>query len=197
MTLTSRQSEVLAFIRAHLKSHGYPPTRSEIAGYLGFRSANAAESHLQALAKKGVIEILAGAARGIRLISPGLPVIGRVAAGQPILAESHIERHCLVEEGLFHPKADFLLRVQGQSMRDAGILDGDLLAVHSVPVARNGQIVIARLDDEVTVKRFYRRHDRVELRPEHPAFAPITIDLKRQALAIEGIGVGVLRLGGL
>lgn len=193
--LTPRQNEVLTFIRAHLRRHGYPPTRADIARHLGFRSANAAESHLQALARKGVIEILPGAARGIRLSASGLPVVGRVAAGHPILAEPHIERHCLVDAGLFHPHADYLLRVQGSSMRDAGILDGDLLAVHAIPTARNGEIVVARLDHEVTVKRFYRRHDRVELRPENPDFAPILVDLKRTALAIEGVGVGVLRLG--
>lgn len=193
MSITQRQAQVLAFIRESLETQGYPPTRAEIARHLGFRSPNAAESHLRALVKKRVIELLPGAARGIRVRGAGLPVIGRVAAGRPILAESHIERRLQVEEGLFRPKADYLLRVQGSSMRDAGILDRDLLAVHHVPLARHGQIVVARLDDEVTVKRLYRRQDRVELRPENPEFDPIKVDPRCQTLVIEGIVVGIIR----
>ncbi|MHB1949961.1 MAG: transcriptional repressor LexA [Acidiferrobacteraceae bacterium] len=193
MAMTARQAEVLAFIRGYLEANGYPPTRSEIARHLGFRSLNAAESHLRALAKKRMIELLPGAARGIRIPDTGLPVIGRVAAGRPIVVEPHIERRIRVEEGLFRPRADYLLRVQGSSMRDAGILDRDLLAVHSTPVGRHGQIVVARLDDEVTVKRLYRRQDGIELRPENPEFEPIRVDLRRQTLVIEGIGVGVIR----
>lgn len=193
MELTKRQAQVLAFIRGHLEAHGYPPTRAEIARHLGFRSLNAAESHLRALARKRVIELLPGAARGIRIPDRGLPVIGRVAAGRPILVEAHIERRIQIEETLFRPKADYLLRVQGSSMRDAGILDRDLLAVHRTPLGRHGQIVVARLDDEVTVKRLYRRQDGIELRPENPEFEPIRVDLRRQTIVIEGIGVGVIR----
>jgi len=174
-----------------------PPTRAEIAEALGFRSPNAAEDHLRALARKGAIELLPGASRGIRLPAgeEGLPVIGRVAAGAPILAEAHIEEHCRVDAGLFHPRADYLLRVRGQSMRDAGILDGDLLAVHHTTEARNGQLVVARLDEEVTVKRFERRGKQVRLLPANPDYAPITVDLRHQPLVIEGIGVGLVRNG--
>jgi len=196
-TLTPRQQQVLALIRAHLEAQGSPPTRAEIAQALGFRSLNAAETHLRALARKGVIELIPGASRGIRLqeIQEGLPVVGQVAAGQPILAEQHIETHYRLDAALFHPPANYLLRVRGMSMREAGILDGDLLAVHRTPEAHNGQIVIARLDDEVTVKRFRRRGHRVSLLPENPDFAPIEVDLREQALEIEGIGVGVIRNG--
>jgi repressor LexA len=175
---------------------GYPPTRAEIARQLGFRSANAAEDHLRALERKGMITIEAGAARGIRLTEGlGIPLIGRVAAGQPILAEAHIQSRHQIDPGLFRPRADYLLKVRGMSMRDAGILDGDLLAVHKTAEARSGQIVVARLHDEVTVKRLRRRGSVVELLPENPDFAPITVDLKREALAIEGIAVGLVRNG--
>jgi repressor LexA len=180
---------------------GFPPTRAEIARGLGFRSANAAEEHIKALARKGTIELLPGASRGIRLASlgaepaRGLPVVGRVAAGSPILAEENIEKRYRVDPGLFHPRADYLLRVVGDSMKDAGILDGDLLAVHRASEAFNGQIVVARLRDEVTVKRFRREGRRVLLMPENPDFAPIAVDLGRAELSIEGIGVGVLRSG--
>jgi repressor LexA len=198
-TLTARQLEVLNFVRKTLKASGLPPTRSEIAEALGFRSANAAEEHLRALARKGAIELLPGASRGIRLPDEpetnvsGLPVVGRVAAGYPILASEHIEEHLQLDPAAFHPRADYLLRVKGASMRDAGILNDDLLAVHAVSTAENGQIVVARLEDEVTVKRFQRRGQRVSLLPENEAFTPIEVDLATQSLVIEGLVVGVLR----
>ena len=194
-TLTARQSEILELIRGHIADEGCPPTRAEIAATLGFRSPNAAEDHLRALQRKGYIEIVAGSSRGIRLLDDdfGLPVVGRVAAGEPILAEQHIEDHQQLEPGLFHPRADYLLRVHGDSMKDAGILDNDLLAVHSTPTADNGQIVVARIDEEVTVKRFQQHGSIVRLLPENPAYEPIRIDLKNQPLVIEGLAVGVLR----
>lgn len=194
-TLTARQSEILDLIRGYIADEGCPPTRAEIARTLGFRSPNAAEDHLRALQRKGYIEIVAGSSRGIRLLDDdfGLPVVGRVAAGEPILAEQHIEDHQQLEPGLFHPRADYLLRVHGDSMKEAGILDNDLLAVHSTPNADNGQVVVARIDDEVTVKRFQRRGSIVHLLPENPAYDPICLDLKDQPLVIEGLAVGVLR----
>ncbi len=200
MDLTARQRQIVELIRRHLDETGYPPTRAEIAQALGFRSANAAEEHLRALARKGVIELMRGRSRGLRLVEPrrpvGLPVVGRVAAGSPILAEEHVEGHWAVDPGLFHPRADYLLRVRGMSMRDAGILDGDLLAVHRTRHAENGQVVVARLGDEVTVKRF-RRHGRwkhrVQLLPENPEFPVIELNLREQELVIEGLGVGLLR----
>ena len=197
--LTARQAEILALIRKNIRHTGMPPTRQEIAAALGFRSPNAAEEHLRALARKGVIELLPGASRGIRVTgdewihAQGLPVVGRVAAGHPILAAEHIEDHHVVDSDLFNPRADYLLRVHGMSMREAGILDGDLLAVHAQPEASNGQIVVARLEDEVTVKRFKRRGNRVRLLPENPDFEPIEVDLRHQELVIEGLGVGILR----
>ncbi len=193
--LTPRQAEILEFIQAFAEEEGCPPTRAEIAEAFGFRSANAAEEHLRALARKGVIELVPGSSRGIRLLEEeaGMPVVGRVAAGSPILAEEHIEDRYPVDPALFHPRAHYLLRVRGMSMRDAGILDGDLLAVHRTRQARNGQIVVARLDDEVTVKRFRRRGSIVQLLPENPDFEPIRVDLRRQPLVIEGLGVGILR----
>jgi repressor LexA len=194
--LTIRQAEILELIRIHIEDSGYPPTRAEICQHFGFKSPNAAEQHLRALARKGAIEIASGASRGIRLTEEkGLPVIGRVAAGSPILAVENVDGRYQVDTRLFQPRADYLLRVQGMSMRDIGILDGDLLAVHRSPEARNGQIVVARLDDEVTVKRFQRQGGKVRLLPENPEFDPIEIDLKRQELAIEGLGVGVIRYG--
>jgi len=196
--LTARQQEILDFIRERIAATGLPPTRAEIARALGFRSPNAAEGHLKALARKGAIELISGSSRGIRLTAPvGLPIVGQVAAGAPILAEEHIEDTCPVDPGLFHPRADYLLRVRGQSMRDIGILDGDLLAVHRTSQVENGQIVVARLEDEVTVKRFKRRGDSISLLPENPDFQPIIVDLTHQNLVIEGIGVGVLRNGQL
>lgn len=203
LDLTPRQRQILDLIRRHIRDTGSSPTRAEIAQALGFRSANAAEEHLRSMERRGVLEILRGTSRGIRLLDAAedeflLPLIGRVAAGSPILAEEHIEDHHRLDPGLFHPRAHYLLRVQGGSMRDAGILDGDMLAVHRTREADNGQIVVARLGDEVTVKRF-RRHGRwrhrVQLLPENPDFEPIQVDLREQDLVIEGLGVGVLRLG--
>jgi repressor LexA len=198
--LTPRQAEILALIREHIQTRGMPPTRAEIALALGFRSANAAEEHLRALARKGVIELLPGSSRGIQLLveepPEGLPIIGRVAAGSPILAEAHIEDYSPVAPEAFRPRADYFLRVHGQSMRDAGILDGDLLAVKRTRTAENGQIVVARLEDEVTVKRYRFRGNRVRLMAENPDFPPIEVDLRETAFAIEGLAVGVLRNGG-
>ncbi|MEZ5543567.1 MAG: transcriptional repressor LexA [Pseudomonadota bacterium] len=194
-TLTARQAEILELIRAHVVEEGCPPTRAEIADSLGFRSPNAAEDHLRALERKGYIELVPGASRGIRLLEEdyGLPVIGRVAAGAPILAEQNIEDYCQVEPALFYPAADYLLRVRGDSMRDIGILDGDLLAVHRTARAENGQVVVARLGDDVTVKRFRQRGAVVRLLPENPDYEPIRVDLREQELVIEGLAVGILR----
>ncbi|MCB1632319.1 MAG: transcriptional repressor LexA [Pseudomonadales bacterium] len=195
--LTDRQRQVLELIRRYIDATGYPPTRADIARELGFRSANAAEEHLRALARKGAIEMTAGASRGIRLSGEsGIPVVGRVAAGSPLLAAEHIERHLQIPPRTFSPPADYFLRVCGMSMRDAGILDGDLLAVHRSAEARDGQIVVARIDDEVTVKRLRRTRDRhvVELLPENPDFEPIRVDLSNREFALEGIAVGVLRV---
>ena len=201
--LTDRQSEILKLIRELTEVSGFPPTRAEIAERMGFRSVNAAEQHLRALEKKGAIDIEAGASRGIRVhdTKPSgragrlleLPVIGRVAAGSPILAEEHVQGRYQVDPNLFTPRADYLLRVRGMSMRDVGILEGDLLAVHKTQEARTGQIVVARLGDEVTVKRLRRRGSVVALEAENPEFAPIEVDLRRDALVIEGIAVGVIR----
>jgi repressor LexA len=195
--LTVRQQEILQFILSFTREQGFPPTRAEIARALGFRSVNAAEDHLKALTRKGVIEILPGASRGIRVLGAGegLPVVGRVAAGSPILALQHIETHYRLDPGLFRPRADYLLRVHGTSMRDAGILNGDLLVVHHTPEVQDGRIVVARVDEEVTVKRLRREGYLVHLLPENPDFQPIVVDLRRQTLVIEGIGVGVLRNG--
>ncbi len=195
--LTSRQAQILRMIRRFMTECGRPPTRQEIAAALGFRSPNAAEDHLRALARKGAIELTPGTSRGIRLKELGLAIVGRVAAGSPILAEEHIEGRHQIDPGIFRPRADYLLRVRGHSMRNAGILDDDLLAVHRTPEAENGQIVVARLADEVTVKRFQRRGHQVQLLPENPDFQPIDIDLRRDAFVIEGIGVGILRNGRL
>lgn len=195
--LTQRQRQVLELIKDQIEETGYPPTRAEIAQMLGFRSANAAEEHIKALARKGVIEIVEGASRGIRLpeSARGIPLIGRVAAGNPILAQQHIEEYCSIPETFFHPRADYLLRVHGMSMKDAGILDGDLLAVHQTQQVHNNDIVVARIEDEVTVKRFRRERNRstVELWPENPEFNVITVDLRDESFVIEGLSVGVLR----
>ena len=193
--LTRRQAEVLDVIRSHIADTGYPPTRADIAAELGFRSANAAEEHLKALARKGAIEVIPGTSRGIRLPrGNGLPIVGRVAAGSPLLAVEHIEDTCDVPPSLFSPRADFLLRVRGDSMTGVGILDGDLLAVHKTAEARDGQIVVARIEDEVTVKRLQRpRRDQVLLLPENEDYEPIEVDLRRQELVIEGLSVGVIR----
>jgi repressor LexA len=192
--LTPKQQKILDFVRKAIEKTGFPPTRAEIAKAFRFRSPNAAEDHLRTLERKGAIEITPGASRGLRLAEGlGLPLIGRVAAGSPILAEEHVERRCQVDPALFHPRADYLLKVRGMSMRDAGILDGDLLAVHRTREARTGQIVIARVHDEVTVKRLRRRGSVAELLPENPEFKPIVLDLRQDELVIEGIGVGVIR----
>lgn len=194
--LTARQQEILQFIRDTLESVGAPPTRAEISAAFGFASPNAAEDHLRALERKGAIRLEPGSARGIRLVEQlGLPLIGRVAAGSPILAEAHIQGRFQLDPALFQPRADYLLKVRGMSMRDAGILDGDLLAVHRSSEARSGQIVVARVYDEVTVKRFKRRGNTVELLPENPDFEPIVVDLKREPLEIEGLVVGLIRNG--
>jgi len=203
--LTPRQSEILKLVRELTEVSGYPPTRAEIAEKMGFRSVNAAEQHLRALEKKGAIDIEAGASRGIRMrdAKPGgklgrlleLPVIGRVAAGSPMLAEEHIVDRYQVDPNLFTPRADYLLRVRGMSMRDAGILEGDLLAVHRTQEARSGQIVVARLAEEVTVKRWRRRGHLVQLEAENPEFKPIEVDLRSEPLVIEGVAVGVIRNG--
>jgi repressor LexA len=220
--LTARQQEILDLIRAAVARTGFPPTRAEIAQALGFRSPNAAEDHLKALARKGAIELTAGASRGIRLLAadaadasahPGapsgalgsllaesadaisrllLPLVGRVAAGSPILAAEHVEREIGVDPALFSQTPDYLLKVRGMSMRDAGILEGDLLAVKRASDARNGQIVIARIDDDVTVKRLQRQSGRIELLPENPDFEPIVVQ-PGQAFALEGIAVGLIR----
>jgi len=203
--LTDRQSEILKLIRELMEVSGYPPTRAEIAERMGFKSVNAAEQHLRALEKKGAIEIAEGASRGIRLrdAKPGgrsarlmeLPVVGRVAAGSPMLAEEHMQGSYQIDPNLFTPRADYLLKVRGMSMRDAGILEGDLLAVHRTQDVRTGQIVVARLADEVTVKRLRRRGQAVQLLPENPDFEPIEVDPRRDNLTIEGLAVGVIRNG--
>jgi repressor LexA len=195
-TLTPRQAQILKLIEDYTESSGYPPTRSEICEAMGFRSPNAAEEHLRALARKGVIEMIPGASRGIRLKQePGVPIVGRVAAGSPILAAEHIEGRYQLDPALFAPRADYLLKVKGLSMKDAGILDGDLLAVHRTTEFRTGQIVVARLQDEVTVKRIRKNRDKVELIAENPDFATRVVDLKRESLEIEGIAVGIIRNG--
>jgi repressor LexA len=192
--LTPRQAEILALIRDAIESTGFPPTRAEISQAFGFRSPNAAEEHLRALARKGAIEIQDGAARGIRLTEMlGIPLIGRVAAGSPILAEAHIQGRYQIDTALFTPRADYLLKVRGLSMRDAGILDGDLLAVHRTSEARSGQIIVARLANEVTVKRLRRRGSIVELMAENPDFKTITVDTREESFAIEGLAVGLVR----
>ena len=194
--LTRRQAEILQLIRESIESSGFPPTRAEICRVLGFRSPNAAEAHLRALERKGAIEILDGTARGILLkASLGVPLVGRVAAGAPILAEAHILGRYQIDPGLFRPRVDYLLKVRGMSMRDAGIHDGDLLAVHKTSEARAGQVVVARLNDEVTVKRLRRRGAVIELLPENPEFETIVVDPRREEFAIEGLAVGVIRAG--
>src|SRR4030081_2264453 len=203
--LTDRQNEILRLIKDLTEVSGYPPTRAEIAERMGFRSVNAAEQHLRALEKKGAIDIAAGSSRGIRVkdARPAgragrlmeLPVVGRVAAGSPMLAEEHLQGSYQVDPNMFTPRADYLLRVRGMSMRDAGILEGDLLAVHKTDEAPTGQVVVARLVDEVTVKRLRRRGHAVQLLPENPEFEPIEVDLRRDPMTIEGVAVGVIRNG--
>jgi len=198
--LTPRQKQILEMIQEFIAVSGMPPTRAEIAAELGFKSANAAEEHLRALQRKGVLDLLPGASRGIQLKDSlrnqmGLPLVGRVAAGSPILAEEHIEAHYKIDPQLFRPKPHYLLRVQGMSMKNAGILDGDLVAVHRTPEVRSRQIIVARIDDEVTVKRYQQNGTLVSLLPENDEFEPIEIDLKEQELVIEGVVVGVIRDG--
>jgi len=196
--LTARQQQIFDLIKANLEDTGYPPTRAEIAQSLGFRSANAAEDHLRALARKGVIEMIPGASRGIRVVEQfnGIPIVGRVAAGDPILAEQNIEDYREIPSSTFHPHADYFLRVQGQSMVDVGIMDGDLLAVHQQPTAENQQIVVARVDGDVTVKRLKhtRSKHEIHLLPENRDYSPIIVDLRAQEFAIEGLAVGVVRV---
>ncbi|EGR0624054.1 repressor LexA [Vibrio parahaemolyticus] len=198
--LTPRQQQVFDLIKSKIDDTGMPPTRAEIARELGFRSANAAEEHLKALARKQAIEIIPGASRGIRILledvandEQGLPLIGQVAAGEPILAQEHVEAHYQVDPAMFKPQADFLLRVNGESMKDIGIMDGDLLAVHKTQDVRDGQVVVARVDDDVTVKRLERKGSTVLLHAENEEFAPIQVDLTSQHLTIEGLAVGIIR----
>ncbi|WP_086981895.1 transcriptional repressor LexA [Vibrio aphrogenes] len=199
--LTPRQQQIFELIKDKIDVTGMPPTRAEIARELGFRSANAAEEHLKALARKNVIEIIPGASRGIRIVQAedailedqGLPLIGQVAAGEPILAQEHVESHYQVDPAMFKPQADFLLRVHGMSMKDIGIIDGDLLAVHKTQDVRDGQVVVARVDDDVTVKRLERKGAKVLLHAENEEFNPIEVDLTQQELTIEGLAVGIIR----
>ena len=214
LKLTARQEQILNLIKDAIQNTGFPPTRAEIATELGFRSTNAAEEHLQALARKGVIEIAAGTSRGIRLLESELsnhitgqafnlphpaniqlsiPLIGRVAAGSPILASEHIEASYQVDPALFSAKPDFLLKVRGMSMRDAGILDGDLLAVKKTDSARNGQIIVARLGDDVTVKRYKKTGNYIELIPENPDYSTIKINDQDEDFYLEGLAVGLMR----
>ena len=203
---TSRPTEILDCIREVVKSTGMPPTRAEISTQFGFRSPNAAEEHLRALERKGAIDISSGTARGIHLAEQlsgvmqsimALPLIGRVAAGSPILAEQNVDRNVPVDPEMFRPKADYLLKVKGLSMKDIGILDGDYLAVHSQKEARNGQVVVARLENDVTVKRFFKKGHMVELVAENADFKPIEVDLREDPFEIEGLAVGVIRAGTL
>ena len=196
--LTPRQQQVFDLIKENISDTGMPPTRAEIATFFGFKSANAAEEHLKALAKKGYIEMLPGTSRGIRLAEEfieqeGLPLIGRVAAGEPILAQEHVEEHYKVDGTLFHPAADYLLRVNGESMKNIGILDGDLLAVHQTTEVQNGQVIVARVEEDVTVKRYKREGKIVYLHAENDDFSPIKVDLSAQEFNIEGLAVGVIR----
>ena len=205
--LTPRQEQILNLIKDAIDNTGFPPTRAEIANELGFKSANAAEEHLQALARKGAIEISPGTSRGIRLIGASLnviplvpptlmmslPLVGRVAAGSPILALEHVEATYSVDPAMFSSKPDFLLKVRGLSMRDAGIMDGDLLAVKKVDSAKNGQIVVARIGDDVTVKRYKKTGSLIELFPENPDFKVIKVDTEVDDFALEGLAVGLMR----
>ena len=193
--LTARQQEVLNLIKHSIETTGFPPTRAEIAKQLGFKSPNAAEEHLKALARKGAIEMTPGASRGIRLAEDqsGIPLVGRVAAGEPILAQEHVERYGEWPREFFKPGADFLLEVKGESMKDIGIMDGDLIAVHKTNQARNGQVIVARVGEEVTVKRFQQDKNIVQLLPENEDFEPIVVDLQNEPFDIEGLYVGVIR----
>lgn len=197
MKLTARQQEILDLIKSHIEDTGYPPTRAEIAKHFGFKSPNAAEAHLRALAKKGAIIMVPGASRGIRLADDaandsGLAIIGRVAAGSPILAEQHIEKRADVASSFFKPSADYLLRVQGTSMINAGIFEDDLIAVHRTSDVKNGDIVVARVDGDVTVKRWQKDGATVQLIPENDELSPIVVDESHE-LTVEGLCVGVIR----
>jgi repressor LexA len=199
--LTPRQQQILRFIQDSIGESGMPPTRAEIAHAFKFKSPNAAEEHLRAMARKGVLELVPGASRGIQLKDElreetGLPLIGRVAAGRPILAEEHIEDHYQIDSRLFRPRPHYLLKVRGMSMKNIGIMDGDLVAVHRTPEVRNRQVVVARLDNDVTVKRYKQVGSVVWLMPENDEFEPIKVDMREQSLIIEGVVVGVLRAGG-
>ena len=192
--LTARQQEILDFVRRFMADEGFPPTRADICRAMGFASPNAAETHLRMLERKGAIEMLEGASRGLRLKEEGgLPIIGRVAAGSPLLAAENVEARVPLGPAMFRPRASYFLRVRGQSMKDAGILDGDLLAVHKTKVARAGQIIVARLGDDVTVKRYQPHRGSIELVAENPAFKSIIVNPRSEPFAIEGIAVGVLR----
>lgn len=197
--LTQRQNEVLNVIKSHIEDTGFPPTRADIARELGFKSANAAEEHLKALARKGAIEMIAGASRGIRIPEndeeSGIPIVGQVAAGNPITAQEHIEDYCQMPPSFFSPHADYFLRVRGDSMIDIGIFEGDLLAVHKTKDVQNGEIVVARIDDEVTVKRLRKTRSKhqIQLLPENQDYQPIEVDLRYQDFDIEGLSVGVVR----
>ena len=195
--LTDRQQQVLNIVKQHIEETGYPPTRADIASQLGFKSANAAEEHLKALARKGAIEVIPGASRGIRIpdMQTGVPIVGMVAAGAPILAIENVEDHCEVPASLFKPRADYFLRVRGDSMIEAGIFEDDLLAVHSTKNVNNGDIVVARVEDEVTVKRLQRGRSKylIELLPENADYQPIKVDLREQEFTIEGLSVGIIR----
>jgi repressor LexA len=195
-SLTHRQSEILKLIQEFIQSTGFPPTRSDIARVFQFKSPNAAEEHLRALEKKGHIKISRGTSRGIQLTKDiGLPIIGKVAAGHPILSEEHIQSRVQVEQSLFKPQADYLLKVRGNSMRNIGIQDGDLLAVHTTMEARSGQVVVARINNEVTVKRLRKKNKEIWLEPENEEFKPIHVDPERDQFAIEGLAVGIIRNG--
>lgn len=203
--LTARQQQILDLISRAIEETGFPPTRAEIAGKLGFRSVNAAEEHLQALARKGVIEMTPGIARGIRLPQTErgntadfsqhylVPLVGRVAAGFPILAQEHVESEFRLDPALFSEKPDFLLKVRGLSMRDVGILEGDMIAVKKTASAREGQIIVARIGDEVTVKRFKKAGRNIELHSENPDFKPIVLDGDKDNFSLEGVVVGLVR----
>jgi len=195
--LTKRQQEILRMIQSHIERTGFPPTRTDICNHFGFRSPTAADDHLRALERKGAIQLIPGTSRGIRLLTEfeddGLPLVGKVAAGEPIVSEGNVEEYLSIDPDLFYPHADYLLRVSGSSMSDIGIVDGDLIAVHATEHVRSNQIVVARVDDEVTVKRFRRRGNIVTLLPENKAFEPIRVDLREQELRIEGVYVGVVR----
>lgn len=200
LKLTDRQTEILNFIKRHIADTGFPPTRADIAKELGFKSPNAAQEHLKALAKKGAIEMIPDASRGIRIpaaeVEPtGIPIVGRVSAGSPIMSEENIENYCELPHTFFRPAADYLLHVQGESMKNIGILDGDLLAVHSTKHANEGDIIVARIDDQVTVKRLKLDKEKhlIFLLAENEDYAPIKVDLREQSFFIEGISVGVIR----